>query len=202
MTRAQSPLMTARPPPRPPSSWLLWSYQNSGAISLQAYILSDYETGPYTHYRQPQLNLATGHSWRAPSQRAWSTGIWWDHLQTPSQWATINCSSATNWSQAAQLLCIEDSLSGRSFLVNTGAAFSLFSHYLTDKLEDLLLTAPDGTPIKLWGIWALPLCFRKWRFIWDLVLASVDHPILASDFLWHHDLWYTCVLLVLNPGYL
>jgi len=83
---------------------------------------------------------------------------------------------------------MEDSLSGRSFLVNTGVAFSIFPHCSTDRPEDLTITAAHRNPIKTWGTQALPLRFGTRWFMWDFVLASVDRPILGANFFHHHDL--------------
>ena len=86
------------------------------------------------------------------------------------------------------LLYLQDRLSSRRFLVDTGAARSVFPHRSSTPSSGPVLSAADGNSIKSWGLRTLPLQFADRHFSWDFILADVDRPILGSDFLVHHKL--------------
>ena len=74
------------------------------------------------------------------------------------------------------------------FLVDTGAARSVFPHQSSTPTSGPLLSAADGNVIRSWGERTLPLQFAGRRFEWTFILADVDRPILGSDFLVYHKL--------------
>ena len=86
------------------------------------------------------------------------------------------------------LLYLQDSLSSRRFLVDTGAARSVFPHRSSTPSSGPVLSAADGNVIRSWGERTLPLQFSGRRFEWTFILADVDRPILGSDFLVCHKL--------------
>ena len=81
------------------------------------------------------------------------------------------------------LLYLEDQLSRRRFLVDTGAAVSVFPFTSSNSPSSRRLTAADGNRIPSWGTRLLPLKFGARRFEWSFLLAQVDRPILGADFL-------------------
>ena len=91
-------------------------------------------------------------------------------------------------SSASPLFYLKDSLSGRMFLVDTGAAASVFPHRSRSAPSAVRLTAANGDNIAAWGSRSLPLKFGDKRFNWPFLLAAVDRPILGADFLRHHGL--------------
>ena len=86
------------------------------------------------------------------------------------------------------LFYLKDSLSGRLFLVDTGATASVLPHHSATPPSDLRLTAANGRGIPSWGSRTLLLKFNSKRFEWPFLLAAVDRPILGADFLRHHGL--------------
>ena len=89
---------------------------------------------------------------------------------------------------SSPLFYLKDSLSGRLFLVDTGAADSVFPHRSDTPPSDLRLTAANGRGIPLLGSRTLLLKFDSKRFEWPFLLEAVDRPILRADFLRHHGL--------------
>lgn len=90
-------------------------------------------------------------------------------------------------------LCVRDSKSGLSFLVDTGANISVLPVNRTRisniKCEDYKLYAANGTEIRTYGYKTLCLDFNLRRpFQWTFVVAEVKQPILGADFLAHHKL--------------
>ena len=68
---------------------------------------------------------------------------------------------------------------------------------LTDQQEVHTLPAGDsklltsgGSPLPCFGARVIPLCFGSRHFSWSFKLAPVSIPILGSDFLCHHALWF------------
>lgn len=85
-----------------------------------------------------------------------------------------------------KLLFIEDSVSGRRFLVDSGAQRSILPPSSADTLGDGQgppLDAANGTPIRTYGTRVITVCFNGREFSWDFVVASVSVPILGADFL-------------------
>jgi hypothetical protein len=81
------------------------------------------------------------------------------------------------------LVHIVDQLSGRRYLVDTGASFSIFPHKSSTPPSGQKLTGPDGQLIPCWGEKRIVLVFHGRRFAWTFLLADVQFPIIGVDFL-------------------
>jgi hypothetical protein len=86
------------------------------------------------------------------------------------------------------LVLITDQLSNRRFLVDTGAAFSVFPYTSASSPSGPALAGAAGQPIPCWGEKQLSLSFGGKAFRWSFLLAAVQFPILGVDFLRHHGL--------------
>ena len=91
------------------------------------------------------------------------------------------------------LVFLQDSLSGRRFLVYTGASVSVFPRTAPTPSASLsktkLLTAGSSS-LPCFGACAIPLRFGSRHLSWSFQLAPVSVPILGSDFLHHHALLF------------
>lgn len=90
-----------------------------------------------------------------------------------------------------RLLYAKDSISGRSFLIDTGAKVSVFPASFADTRSGRrgpVLEAANGTAIKSYGIRTIPLCFDGQQFSWDFVVARVTQPLIGADFLCAYNL--------------
>ena len=87
-----------------------------------------------------------------------------------------------------QLVLIKDDLSDRRFLVDTGAAYSVFPHSSPSPPSGPALSSASGRPIACWGEKSLTLSFNGKCFTWPFLLAAVQFPILGVDFLRHFKL--------------
>jgi hypothetical protein len=85
-------------------------------------------------------------------------------------------------------LHLTDELSGRRFLVDTGASYSIFPHQSSQTVCGPVLKGPGGQTIACWGEMQLPVQFSGRRFSWTFLLAKVEFPILGADFLKHFNL--------------
>ena len=83
---------------------------------------------------------------------------------------------------------LQDQLTNRDFLVDTGASRSVFPHNSTAPSTGPRLLMADGHPVCSWGSRTLPLMFGNCCFNYQFLLAAVDHPILGADFLGDFDL--------------
>ena len=86
------------------------------------------------------------------------------------------------------LIYLQDILSNRNFLVDTGASRSVFPHHSSAAPTGPRLLMADGRPTKAWGSRIIPLQFGNRRFQFSFLLADVDRPILGADFLADFDL--------------
>ncbi len=86
------------------------------------------------------------------------------------------------------LVYISDQLTGRRFLVDTGAAFSILPHHSSDPATGQGLIRPSGSPIRCWGDSAVKLKLASQHFTWSFLLADVSTAILGIDFLRAHKL--------------
>jgi hypothetical protein len=78
--------------------------------------------------------------------------------------------------------------SHRSFLVDTGAAYSIFPFSSSGRQSSPRLMGGDGLHIPCWGERRLSLVFHGHRFEWPFLLAMVQFPIISLDFLRHFKL--------------
>ena len=91
-------------------------------------------------------------------------------------------------STATQLLYVHDDCSGFDFLVDTGAAVSLFPHSSKTPPSPSNLRTADGSPLPTWGTRRMKLNLGGKEYAWNFLLAPVDRPILGWDFLSHFRL--------------
>ena len=88
--------------------------------------------------------------------------------------------------RTCRLLFIQDTVSGRRFLCDTGAQKSVLPAARVDILTDRHgppLQAANGSPIRTYGIRYVELCFGDQSFSWDFITAKVTVPLLGADFL-------------------
>ncbi len=91
------------------------------------------------------------------------------------------------------LVHIVDETSQRCFLVDTGAAYSIFPYSSPGKQSGPRLTGADGLHIPCWGERRLSRTFHGRLFVWPFLLAKVQFPIIGVDFLRHFK-------LLVDPG--
>ncbi len=89
---------------------------------------------------------------------------------------------------AGQLLHIEDDISRRRFLIDTGATYSVFPYCSAEAPSGPLLSGPGGRPIACWGEKTFSNSFSGQPFRWTFLLADVRFPIVGADFLKHFHL--------------
>ena len=87
-------------------------------------------------------------------------------------------------------LFVTDALTGRKFLLDTGASVSLFPAAPNSDPDNsaIQLVAANGTRINTFGTKKIPLMFDGRRFQWEFTLANVREPLLGADFLGHYNL--------------
>lgn len=89
------------------------------------------------------------------------------------------------------LFFVDDKISKRKFLIDTGAEVSIIPASTIDKhtrTSERKLTAANGTTIRSFGTRQVPLVLGSHRFTWSFVVAEVERPILGADFLRHTGL--------------
>jgi Reverse transcriptase (RNA-dependent DNA polymerase) len=86
------------------------------------------------------------------------------------------------------LIYLRDSISGKLFLADSGAALSVLPHF-SDKIPTgPPLLAANGNSIPAWGYVRRQVCFGGHAFTFNFVLAHVSYPIVGLDFLKAHRL--------------
>lgn len=86
------------------------------------------------------------------------------------------------------LIFLQDELSSRRFLVDSGASISVFPAPPTSDGSGVRLLTADGSALSCSGSRIIPLRFGQHRFEWPFQLAPVSVPILGADFLKQHQL--------------
>jgi hypothetical protein len=81
-----------------------------------------------------------------------------------------------------QLVHITDQFTQRRFLVDTGAAYSVFPHSSSGFPSGPALSGATGQPIPCWGEQQLHLSFGGQDFSWPFLLAAVQFPIIGVVF--------------------
>ena len=94
------------------------------------------------------------------------------------------------------LFSLWDKISGRQFLVDTGAEISVIPATASDKRnthdkQGPLLSAANGTTIKTYGSRIVPLQFASKGYQWSFTVADVSRPLLGADFLRSNSLQST-----------
>ena len=114
--------------------------------------------------------------------------------------AARKCTKPCSWSGKEQaivamaashntgLFFLWDKISGRQFLVDTGAEISVIPATASDKRntpdkQGPLLSAANGTTIKTYGSRIVPLQFASKGYQWSFTIADVSRPLLGADFL-------------------
>ena len=93
--------------------------------------------------------------------------------------------------QLNSLLFLVDGYSAKRFLVDTGAAGSVFpaSHQDIDSgSRTLSLVAANGSKIATYGTRKMKLRLENQDYTWPFILAEVKTPLLGADFLQTHGL--------------
>jgi hypothetical protein len=100
------------------------------------------------------------------------------------QGGKLNVPARLNAVDAWMLVHVQCQLTGRRYLVDTGATFSLIPHKSSEpQARHPRLIGPGGQPIRCWGEERLQLQFSGRLFMWTFIKAEVTFPILGVDFL-------------------
>ena len=89
---------------------------------------------------------------------------------------------------------VKNALSGRKFLVDTGAFRSLLPATAVERRHssrtpsNVRLVAANGTDIPLYGTRTVPIQFAGRRFCWEFIVAKVEMPLLGADFPRYYEL--------------
>jgi hypothetical protein len=103
----------------------------------------------------------------------------------PKKHISDTLSSVSSIKRTTQLLHVQDALSGRRFLVDTGANVSVFPGPAAaqDNPCHTRLEAANGTTIRTYGTRTIPISINNRRYEWSFVIADVTQPLLGADFL-------------------
>ena len=86
------------------------------------------------------------------------------------------------------LVHVVDSISGASYLVDTGSTYSILPYKSHLPPTGPLLKAANGQKIPCWGKRQYTITFGGRRYTWYFLLAAVDFNIIGVDFLQHFKL--------------
>ena len=86
------------------------------------------------------------------------------------------------------LIYLRDKQSGKLFLVDTGAEYSLIPHWSQSPPSGPPLEGAAGRHIPSWGFKEQTVIFNGKSFKFNFLLAGVTRPILGNDFLAFHGL--------------
>ena len=75
-----------------------------------------------------------------------------------------------------------DTISGASFLIDTGSTYSIIPHSSSSLATGPLLKSANGHKILCWGRRRLTVQFNGRRYTWWFLLAAVDFHIISVDF--------------------
>ncbi len=78
---------------------------------------------------------------------------------------------------------LQDEISGVSYLVDTGAVYSVIPFTSTDPPVGPTLAAADGSPIPCWGHEVKTLKVGCHLFKWEFLQPAVAFPLIGTDFL-------------------
>lgn len=97
-------------------------------------------------------------------------------------------------SSSCTLLVVKDGISGKDFLIDTGAEVSLIAASSTDiaahssLASEPSLKAANGSSIRTFGTAELTISFQGKRFRHKFIIADVHRPLIGADFLLKHEL--------------
>jgi hypothetical protein len=86
-------------------------------------------------------------------------------------------------SAQSKLCFVRDRLSGKDFLVDTGATLSLLPHRSATAATGPRLQSVQGQPIKTWNFVNVRVEFNGWERQFAFLRADVPFPIIGLDFL-------------------
>ncbi len=109
-------------------------------------------------------------------------------MHPPVQLGKLASRGLVNAVSPGQLVHIVDQHSHRRFLVDTGAAFSVFPHSSASPPRGPALAGAAGQSVPCWGEQQFHLLFNGKAFSWPFLLAAVQFPIIGVDFLRHYGL--------------
>ena len=102
------------------------------------------------------------------------------------------------------LIYLQDFLSSRRFLYDSGASVSIFLAPPSTSGSGVQLVTADCSSLTFSHSRSIPLHFGSHRFDWPFQLAPVALPILGADFLYHRclllDVSNQCVFCPASPG--
>jgi predicted aspartyl protease len=87
------------------------------------------------------------------------------------------------FSAQSKLCFVRDRLSGKDFLVDTGATLSLLPHQSAAAATGPKLQSVKGQPIKTWNFVNTRVEFNGWERKFAFLRADVPFPIIGLDFL-------------------
>lgn len=97
-----------------------------------------------------------------------------------------------NVGPGSPLLCVDDDISGRSFLVDTGAQVSVLpvpaNECSSFSMNGPRLQAANGSAIQTYGHVCLTISIGGRRFSGRFIRANVQRPLLGADFLLKNNL--------------
>jgi hypothetical protein len=99
----------------------------------------------------------------------------------------VHCPGA-HAGNGAWLFFAADNISGKRFLVDTRASFSIIPHRSALRPSGPALHTANNMRIRCWGCRTAEVYISGTVFSWDFLLADVRFPILGIDFLRHHQL--------------
>jgi hypothetical protein len=100
-------------------------------------------------------------------------------VHAPMQLGKLACRGLVNTVSPGRLVHVVDQLSNSRFLVDTGAAFSVFPHSSSSPPDGPALAGAAGQPILCWGEKQFQLPFNGKTFLWPFLLAAVEFPSLG-----------------------
>ena len=90
---------------------------------------------------------------------------------------------------SSPLFSIRDANSGRTCLIDTGAAVTIWPKSRTDTVSnEVHLAAANGTRINTYGRKTMRLKLGQQNFVWEVIIADVKQPLIGADFLRENQL--------------
>uniref|UniRef100_A0A5S6QAW0 RNA-directed DNA polymerase n=1 Tax=Trichuris muris TaxID=70415 RepID=A0A5S6QAW0_TRIMR len=135
---------------------------------------------PKVGFQSPQLPTALRISGKHPSRQPLAA-------KAAGQQANAAKASTPHW----QHLRAWDRISGRHFLIDTGAEISVIpasAMEIRSHIPTACLVAANNSTIKTYGTRTLPLNFCSRHFTWTFTVADVAQPLLGADFFRAHSL--------------
>ena len=100
----------------------------------------------------------------------------------------LGCQACINAVTPSSLVHVEDQISKRRFLCDTGASYSMLPHHSQEAAIGPRLRSAGGGHIQRWGEHELTFSLNGKLFTWIFLLAEVEFPILGIDFFKHFQL--------------